>query len=191
MFLSSDNSFSSSGNHAPAHSIKLPEKVDWTQLKYGLSEIMQMNMYGVPMTGVDVCGVWGDSTKDDEYEQICARWLQMHAYLPFVRQHYPAEVTVGTKTAYTPMEPWNLPTAKYNKMAQNALLKRYEFLPYFYTLLFQSSDSGGSVVEPMFFQNSGDALAYADFGSFMIGGIKMTPVMQKDSDTTKITTYFP
>lgn len=74
-FLTSDSSFPSSGKYAVGHSVGPNDKGDWSQLNLALSEIMQMNMYGVPMTGADVCGVWGDVANQGTYEQLCARWL--------------------------------------------------------------------------------------------------------------------
>jgi alpha-glucosidase len=90
------------------------------------------------------------------------------------------------------MELWNMKDAAYKTMAKNALLKRLEFVPYFYTLLFQVSNSGGSMVTPMFFANPSDAKAYEAEaqGSFMVGAIKVSPVMV-DSKTTTFDSYFP
>ena len=43
--------------------------------------VMNMNMFGVPFSGPDVCGTYG---KVDE--ELCARWIQTSAFYPFARQ---------------------------------------------------------------------------------------------------------
>jgi alpha-glucosidase (family GH31 glycosyl hydrolase) len=86
-FILSDASAPSSGKYASGHSIRNLNTDDFAQLGYALSEVLQMNMYGIPMTGADVCSYYTEGKTD--WEEICARWVQMHAYLPFVRQHYP------------------------------------------------------------------------------------------------------
>lgn len=175
-FVSSDSSYASSGKYAVAHSVGPNDKDDWGQLSRALSEIMQMNMYGIPMTGADVCGLWGDAANQDKYAELCARWIQMHTYIPFVRQHYPAEVTVDKVTKFVPMEPYNMPS-KYRTVAFNALNKRLEFTHYYYTLLFEASHKGGSVVTPSFFWSPSDPEAYKDYNSYFLGSIHVAPVM--------------
>jgi len=44
--------------------------------------VMKMNMYGMPVTGADICGFLGDTNP-----LLCARWTAMGVWYPFTRNH--------------------------------------------------------------------------------------------------------
>lgn len=37
---------------------------DWAHLNYSIAGIMNMNMFGIPHSGADVCGFYGGATLD-------------------------------------------------------------------------------------------------------------------------------
>lgn len=43
---------------------------NWDFLQTSLSEIFNFNLYGMPMTGVDICGFAMNTTAE-----LCARWM--------------------------------------------------------------------------------------------------------------------
>jgi alpha-glucosidase (family GH31 glycosyl hydrolase) len=49
---------------------------------YSVTGIMLMNMFGIPLSGVDICG-FNDNTNDE----LCARWHTVGAFYPFSRNH--------------------------------------------------------------------------------------------------------
>lgn len=53
----------------------------WEFMKYSVSQIMSMSMFGVPHSGADVCGFLG-AGGDDE---LCARWIQLATFYPLAR----------------------------------------------------------------------------------------------------------
>jgi alpha-glucosidase len=44
---------------------------EWRYMNYSIAGIMNMNMFGIPHSGADVCGFFGEK-RDDE---MCARWI--------------------------------------------------------------------------------------------------------------------
>lgn len=56
---------------------------DWMYMRYSIAGIMNMNMFGIPQAGADVCGFFGQ-TRDDE---MCGRWIQLSTFYPLARTH--------------------------------------------------------------------------------------------------------
>lgn len=80
-FLLSRSTFSGSGRYT-SHWLGDNWR-KWEYMRYSIAGIMNMNMFGIPHAGADVCGFFGK--KDDE---LCARWTQLAAFYPFARNHY-------------------------------------------------------------------------------------------------------
>jgi len=51
-------------------------------LAASLPGIMSMNIFGITLTGTDICGFIGDTEPD-----LCLRWTMVGAFFPFARNH--------------------------------------------------------------------------------------------------------
>jgi len=55
---------------------------NYDYLAASLPGIMSMNIFGITLTGVDICGFGGDTTND-----LCLSWTMVGAFYPFARNH--------------------------------------------------------------------------------------------------------
>lgn len=56
----------------------------WDYMKYSIAGIMNMQMFGVPMVGADICGFHGEEFDSE----MCGRWIQLSTFYPLARMHY-------------------------------------------------------------------------------------------------------
>lgn len=75
----------------------------WADMKYSISGTMNMNMFGIPMVGPDICGFISVPAEKDTAQELCGRWMQLGTMFPFARQHRDRDPGGGE-----PNEPYNL-----------------------------------------------------------------------------------
>ena len=63
LFISSTSTFAGSGQYVQ-HSLARMRRT-WDHLKYSIAGIMNMNMFGIPFTGADVCGSLADKKENN------------------------------------------------------------------------------------------------------------------------------
>ena len=153
---------------------------NYKDMKNGVNGIFQFQIYGVPITGDDICGFGGDS-----WDKLCARWMTMGAFFPFSRNHN----SYGQK----PQEPYVFGTDSNTfKSSKLALNMRYSLLRYYYSELFKVSlGEKGSFFKPLFFNYFSDENAYNKVGeSFMLGdALLVYPVFKNETDDFEV--YLP
>ena len=108
-FILTRGTFTSSGSYG-SHWLG-DNKRTWEYMRYSISGIMSMNMFGIPHTGADVCGSESMETDDE----MCMRWIQLATFYPLARFNY-----VYNK----PNEPY-LIQGQYKDAVQKSMLDRY------------------------------------------------------------------
>ena len=147
-----------------------------SSMKYGISTIFTFNIFGIPMTGDDICGFF-DNTNDN----LCARWHNLGAFYPFSRNHN----FIYSKG----QEPYNLGKNTLNA-AKNAIRLRYSILRYMYSELFQISlNEKGSFFKPVLFEYPEDPESYNDIDSRIMVGSSfiLFPVLSLETQSFKVT----
>ena len=149
-------------------------------MKNGLNGIFQFQIYGIPMTGDDICGFNGNS-----WDKLCARWINLGAFFPFSRSHN-SRGNIGQE-AYAFGE--NSYTLKSSKVA---LPMRYSLIRFFYTEIFKISlGEKGSFFRPLFFEYYDDENTHENMDeSFMLGDTFLIyPIFKEETDN--IVVYMP
>ena len=126
-------------------------------MKYGISAIFTFNIFGIPITGDDICGFF-ENTND----ALCSRWHNLGAFYPFSRNHN----FIYSKSN----EPWDV-GAKSLASAKKAIPMRYSILRYIYSELFLISlNEKGSFFKPVLFEYPNDKESYNNIDNrIMIG----------------------
>jgi len=169
----SRSSFPGSGHHG-GHWLG-DNNSAFDDMKVSIAGILDMNLFGIPLVGADVCGFGGNS-----WEELCARWTELGAFYPFARNHN----SIGSSS----QEPYVWPTVA--AIAKSILSTRYQLLPYYYTLFYQAATSGGSVARSLAFEFPSDNIALTIDTQFLIGpGLLISPVLTEGA--TSVTAYFP
>ncbi|XP_070581151.1 lysosomal alpha-glucosidase-like [Ptychodera flava] len=148
----------------------------WVDLYYSIPAILNLNMFGIPLVGVDICGFEGDTT-----EELCQRWQQVGAFYPFSRNHN----AIGSKDQHPTVFSQDMQAS-----TRKALLIRYTLLPYLYTLFHRANAGGKTVARPLFFEYPSDRSTYSIDKQFLWGeALLITPVLQLS--VVQVTGYFP
>ncbi|KAI3380902.1 hypothetical protein SNEBB_002421 [Seison nebaliae] len=148
----------------------------WKMLRESIISMIEMNLFGIPYTGSDICGFVGTSD-----EELCLRWHQVGAFYPMSRNHNGKDVEDQHPTAYSQ----NLVSA-----TKEALNKRYKMLPYYYTLFHQANKYGGTVIRSLAHEFPQEITVRETFDQFMIGSaIMISPSLYPGQ--TEVAAKFP
>ncbi len=140
----------------------------WEHLKMSIPMSINLSLSGQPMSGPDIGGFLGKATPD-----LWANWIAVGAYFPFCRGH----ACQGTPDK----EPWAF-GKETEEAARTALERRYQLLPYLYTLFHQHEQNGLPVMRPVFFADPKDTSLRAEERAFLVGGdVLIVPVWAKDA----------
>ena len=133
-------------------------------------------MFGIPMTGADICGFHGNTTVE-----LCARWHQLGAFYPFSRNH-------NDKGAIAQDPPSLGPTVV--RAAKNALQLRYRLHNVLYSSFFAASIVGMPVAWPLMMFAPDDQVACTIETQFMWQNqLMIIPVLEPNATT--VNAYFP
>lgn len=141
-------------------------QAEWAYLESSIPTVLTLGLAGMPFVGADVGGFF----KNPE-DELLVRWYQTGAFYPFFREHAHEE------SAYR--EPYLLKDENLEAV-RGALQLRYELLPEFYTLFYESSKTLSPVLRPLVYEFPEDENVYATDYEFMLGSkLLVAPITAK------------
>ncbi|KAL4070257.1 glycoside hydrolase family 31 protein [Scleroderma citrinum] len=147
----------------------------WKYMYMNIQGVLQFQIYQIPMVGADTCGFMGNTD-----EELCNRWMQLSAFMPFFRNHN----TYGA----IPQEPYRWDSVA--NASRVAISARYSLLPYWYTLFANASTLGQPPVRALFFEFPDEPELFTNDWQWLVGkDILVTPVLTP-GDTT-VDAIFP
>lgn len=149
----------------------------WDDMRLSINQIINFNMFGMPFVGGDICGFGGNTTA-----QLCARWAQVGAFYPFMRNHYAIDSTPHEFYIYD---------QKYQKGMKEAIRQRYSLLRYYYTQLYKSSTFGDPTVRHPVYDWPGVPDMINDQNSFLIGKAVRVIANFNSDDSAPFTASLP
>ncbi|XP_072048876.1 sucrase-isomaltase, intestinal-like [Amphiura filiformis] len=153
----------------------------WSNMGWSIIGMLEFSLFGFPYTGSDICGFWFNTT-----ESMCQRWMQLGAFYPYSRNHN------GDGSPDQRMIPQH-PTAfsdEMSRVSREVLLIRYRLLPFLYTLMYEATVKGSTVVRPLMHEFNTDAVTYDIDRQFLWGpSLLITPVLEEGA--TSVEGYFP
>jgi lysosomal alpha-glucosidase len=149
---------------------------DWDNLYFSFVQVMNFNLYGIPMVGADICGF-----RQNSNEELCTRWMQAGTFYPFMRNH--------NDLVSIDQDP-----AAWSALAQNRIREtlrlRYSLLPYLYTQLFHATTKQTTVIHPLFFHYPNLVELHDVDTQFMMGpGLMIAPILSSGVSSREI--FFP
>ena len=148
----------------------------WEDMRQSIPMLLNLGISGVPFVGPDVGGFAGDVSPE-----LFTRWMQLGAFYPFFRNHS----MLGT----APQEPWVF-EEPYTSINRKALRLRYQIIPYLYTLMHETHETGKPIMRPLCMEFPKDKESYSVQDEFMLGNsLLVCPVLEKGKD--KVHIYLP
>ncbi|KAI6119733.1 glycoside hydrolase family 31 protein [Pisolithus croceorrhizus] len=143
----------------------------WEYMYLSIQGVLQFQIYQIPMVGADTCGFIGNTD-----EELCNRWMQLSAFMPFYRNHN----TYGA----LPQEPYRWDSvANASKIAIQA---RYSLLAYWYTLFANASTTGLPPIRALFYEFPDEPELFTVDRQWLVGkDILVTPVLEPGQTTVQ------
>ena len=147
--------------------------------------IMMMNMFGITVSGADICGFGGNITA-----LLCARWTVVGSFSPFSRNHNSwntiSQEPYVFNTTYEG-------TLTYTDIMKNAIRNRYHLVRYYYTQLYLVNQNGGTFYKPVLYEFPDDVNTYTiphQYNIMLGQSLKLSVLTDKLEDDQGATTFY-
>lgn len=160
----------------------------WEALKYQIPGGLNYSLTGNPHFNCDLGGFFSGSwlekggVKNPEWRELYVRWMQLGTYLPMMRSH-----GTGVRREIFLYGDRGDPV---RDALEAAVHRRYELMPYLYSVAAETSLSRGGLMRPLFADFSDDPDARDVAQEFLLGReLLIAPVISPNVKTWKV--YLP
>lgn len=148
----------------------------WTVFQHQITAGLNFVASGVPYWNTDIGGYWGGNHDSPAYRELFTRWYQFGAFCPMFRVH-------GTGSH---KEMW-----LFGPKVLKVLLRyddlRYRLLPYIYSVSWNVTHNGGTMMRPLVMDFRHDPAVYGIADQFMFGpDLMVCPVTHPIGGTLSI-----
>lgn len=151
----------------------------WEVFQHQIPAGLNFSLSGIPYWNTDTGAFFAGDPADPKYAELFTRWFQFSAFCPMFRVH-------GTGK---PKEMWRFAEPTEKILIQYDWL-RYHLLPYIYSVSWQVTSQGGSMMRPLVMDFTGDANVYNIPDQFMFGPALMAcPVTHEGATNREV--YLP
>ena len=148
---------------------------DWNTLVSTPGQLLSYGLSGMDYSGCDIGGFGGNPTPD-----LLTRWIEVGTFFPIDRTHS----SIGS----TPHFPWLFGTDAENAIRKSLDL-RYQLIPYYYSLAFDTWLDGIPLMRPLVAEFPNDSNAVGVTSEWLMGpGLLAAPVLSQDG---KRSVYLP
>lgn len=149
----------------------------WETLKYNIPIITGMGLSGQPNEGADIGGFAGPAPE----EELFVRWVQQGIFQARFSIH-------SASNDNTVTEPWMFRGS--TDIVRDAILLRYRFAPYLYSLEKEASATGAPFMRALVYEFQNDPKVYDESFEYLFGrDILVANVLEKGAKTRKV--YLP
>jgi alpha-D-xyloside xylohydrolase len=151
----------------------------WDVFRKQIPAGLNFSLSGIPYWNTDIGGFFGGNPKDPKYQELFVRWFQFGAFTPMFRVHG----TGAGKEFWQFDEPTQKTLERFERL-------RYRLLPYIYSVSWQVTSNGSSMLRPlvMDFASDRDALTVAD--QYLFGpALMVNPVTEPGAASRSV--YLP
>ncbi len=173
----------------------------WETLRTHVSVAVNTALSGIPFWGTDI----GGFIPTHEYTgELYLRWFQFAAFCPLFRSHgrvwtlhlpwgwnmgEPSPLVRQETPSYQP-DPHELHNAAIEPICKKYLELRYQLLPYLYSAVKQTCETGVPIIRALWLHDPDDAAAVSRGDEYLFGpDILVAPVVEKGASTR--TLYLP
>ncbi|KAJ3553463.1 hypothetical protein NM688_g3600 [Phlebia brevispora] len=141
----------------------------WQYMFFSIQGALQFQIFQVPFVGADTCGFQNNTD-----EELCNRWMQLSAFMPFYRNH--------NQRGALSQEPYRWDSVA--NASRTAISIRYSLLPYWYTLFANASQFGAPPLRALFYEFPDEPELFTVDSQYLVGrDILVTPVLTPNVST--------
>jgi alpha-glucosidase len=138
----------------------------WEALRQTIATVIGLGLSGIPYSGPDIGGFLGNPSGE-----LYVRWFQMATFFTFCRTH--------SSTSVEPRAPWTF-GEPYLSIIRRFLELRYQLMPYFYTLAWESAQKGYPPIRPLFWFDWNDRSLWDREEVFYLGeALLVCPILNQ------------